>query len=653
LTPPRAATLGFAVITVLAGSVTSAVASALAATLSKAQPIPNMATAWGFNEDGELGNHTTQNSDVPVEVSAVRDVMAIASGRRYSLALLGNGTVVGWGENVYGQLGDGTTENRDVPVAVSGLSQVAAVAAGEDHSLALLKDGSVMAWGRNRSGQLGDGGTNGSDVPVPIRGLGKVAAISAGGSFSLALLTDGTVMAWGENLNGQLGDGTTANSYVPVPVGGLIGVTAISAGFRHSLALLSSATVMAWGENEYGQLGDGTETQRDRPVAVSNLAGVRAISAGESQSVGVVRGGAVVAWGDNEEGQLGDGTHAGPEHCGAPPLASCSKTPVAVRGLRHVIAISAGGHNLALLGDGAVMAWGPNNVGQLGVGSPIGPEACSPSAIACSTIPVRSSTHSAATAISAGAEFSLALGSAPPGPLPELGRCVRVSTGGAYRGATPNCLKLSSTHEGHFEWLPGPGPKARFDERLNSPEVETVGGSKLSCLFAVLQGEYTGAKTEAISHLMFAGCRDVTRNVSCQSIPLEEGVIESSVQLEGHLGFITGRGRASVGWEIQPTEPRRSLASFVCGSGVSAMAEVLEGSVIARARPINAIASAFEVQYRERKGKQMPEVFAGGERHVITLTTTPAMREGTSEQAALRSGGVVTVEEPLEIKAKA
>jgi alpha-tubulin suppressor-like RCC1 family protein len=641
-----------AVAIALVGALAWSLESAVAATRSTVQPPPTAATAWGFNEDGQLGNHTTQNSDLPVEVSGLHGVMAVASGSRYSLALLGNGTVMAWGENVYGQLGDGTTENRDVPVAVSGLTEVAAVAAGEDHSLALLKNGTVMAWGRNRSGQLGNGGTNSSPVPVAVSGLNKVAAISAGGSFSLALLSDRTVMAWGENVQGQLGDGTARNSDVPLPVSGVTGVTAISAGFRHSLALLSDRTVVAWGENEYGQLGDGTEAQRDVPVAVRQLSNVDAVSAGKNQSLALVAGGAVVAWGDNEEGQLGDGDHTGPEHCGALPVFACSKTPVAVHGLGDVTAISAGGHNLALLAEGVVMAWGPNDAGQLGDGSHVGPEVCGPSAIACSATPVRSSTHRQTTVISAGAEFSLALGPASLGPLPELGRCVRVTTGGAYRGATPRCIALSNSRRGNFEWLPGPGTKSKFNERLTEPQLETVGRGKLSCVLAVLEGEYTGAKTETISHLLLAGCRDLTRGVSCQSNVLEAGVIESSLSLEGTLGFIGSHGRASVGWTIQPAEPATPLASFVCGSGARTTAELLQGSVIARATPTNATVSAFQLQYRQSHGKQTPEVLEGGERHVMTLTTTPLMRESISEQVALQSSGVLTVEEPLEIKAK-
>ena len=44
-----------------------------------------------------------------------------------------------------------------LPVRVVGLSDIVAVAAGDTFSLALRNDGRVFAWGRNFDGQLGDG----------------------------------------------------------------------------------------------------------------------------------------------------------------------------------------------------------------------------------------------------------------------------------------------------------------------------------------------------------------------------------------------------------------------------------------------------------------------------------------------------------------
>jgi alpha-tubulin suppressor-like RCC1 family protein len=68
--------------------------------------------------------------------------------------LRSDGTVWAWGYNGYGQLGDGTTTDSSVPVQVSGLSGVTAIAGGGDSGYALRLDGTVWAWGYNGYGQL-------------------------------------------------------------------------------------------------------------------------------------------------------------------------------------------------------------------------------------------------------------------------------------------------------------------------------------------------------------------------------------------------------------------------------------------------------------------------------------------------------------------
>ncbi len=382
--------------------------------------------AWGGGGAGQLGNSTTRSSNTPVAVSGLSGVTSVAAGGEHSLALLGDGTVVAWGSNQDGQLGDGSRTGpeecefgkpcSDIPVPVSGLGEVTAIAAGSEHSLALLSNGTVMAWGYNINGQLGTPGED-SDVPVPVSGLSGVTAIAAGGDFSLALLSNGTVMAWGSNYNGQLGDsqrGYETNSDVPVPVSGLSGVTAIAAGGGHSLALLRDGTVMAWGYNYWGELGDGTNMGpescgfvsgcSDKPVPVSGLSGVTSVAAGNNHSLALLGDGTVKAWGTNEAGTLGDGTH-NPDTCGAG--APCSNTPVPVSGLSSVTAIAAGyEHSLALLSNGTLMDWG--QAGTLGNGTDTPPEICR-FGESCSSTPLPVSGLTGVTAIAAGAGHSLAV----------------------------------------------------------------------------------------------------------------------------------------------------------------------------------------------------------------------------------------------------
>ena len=177
----------------------------------------------------------------------------IAAGDGFGLALRSDGTVWGWGANRSGVLGAGVPvdTDSDVPVQVTGLSDVIQIAAGGTSAMAVrvqARRGSVVktvwTWGNNSAGQLGDGTTTTSAAPVQVSGIDvpAVTAISAGGAFSMVLGSDGSVWGWGANSLGQLGTGTTASELRPVKI--LIGaVTAISAGQFHALVLLRGGTV--------------------------------------------------------------------------------------------------------------------------------------------------------------------------------------------------------------------------------------------------------------------------------------------------------------------------------------------------------------------------------------------------------------------------
>jgi alpha-tubulin suppressor-like RCC1 family protein len=340
--------------------------TSLALVVSASTAVPavaasNAAMAWGENRYGELGNDSKATSDVPVQVSGLGGVVAVAGGGYNDMAVLSDGTVMGWGLNGFGQLCNGTQTKTDVPVPMRNVDEAVAVSAGSYHTVILMGNGTVEACGANFFGQLGDGSSGhatGSTVPVAVSGLSGVTAVSAKGDTSLALLSDGTVMAWGKGDSGQLGNGAEVDSDVPVAVSGLSGVTAISAGHKYALALLSDGTVMAWGENKLGQLGDGTMADSDVPVSVAGLSEVTAISAGGNASLALLRDGTVMAWGDNRNGQLGNAS------------AGKSDVPRPVVGLPRATAVSAGGEfGLALLSTGKVMSWGKNTFGQLGDGT--------------------------------------------------------------------------------------------------------------------------------------------------------------------------------------------------------------------------------------------------------------------------------------------
>jgi alpha-tubulin suppressor-like RCC1 family protein len=152
-------------------------------------------------------------------------IMATCGGWQHSLFLKNDSTVWAVGYNNYGQLGDGTTVDKNIPIQIAGATEIVAVAAGSYHSLFLKNDGTVWSVGSNDSGQLGDGTTINKSTPVQVVGLTGIIAIAGGISHSLFLKNDGTVWAVGSNLYGQLGDGTTISKTTPVQVTGLCNVS--------------------------------------------------------------------------------------------------------------------------------------------------------------------------------------------------------------------------------------------------------------------------------------------------------------------------------------------------------------------------------------------------------------------------------------------
>lgn len=192
--------------------------------------------ACGQGTDGELGDGTFQDhSSTPVQVRGLRDITAISAGNATSYALDSAGTVWAWGENNYGQLGNATTTNSDVPVQVELPSPAVEVFAGGSASwngqaIALLKDGSVYAWGNDKWGQLGNGISEPySSVPVQATALPDEtwSYVASGGEDGFALDSKGELWEWGDKPHGHGPDG--GRNVIKQPKQVASGVTQVSA----------------------------------------------------------------------------------------------------------------------------------------------------------------------------------------------------------------------------------------------------------------------------------------------------------------------------------------------------------------------------------------------------------------------------------------
>jgi alpha-tubulin suppressor-like RCC1 family protein len=123
------------------------------------------------------------------------------------------------------------------------------------------------------------------------------------------------------------------------------------------LAGLGSAAVLVAGGTAVVRTIAAPEAQPSPGPAAGPA--VQRVAAGHLHNLALLVDGTVKAWGFNDVGQLGDG-----------PVGAHQSTPLLLPGLPDGIAIDAGDwHSMALLKDGTVRTWGDNQFGELGDGS--------------------------------------------------------------------------------------------------------------------------------------------------------------------------------------------------------------------------------------------------------------------------------------------
>jgi alpha-tubulin suppressor-like RCC1 family protein len=239
---------------------------------------------------------------------------SISAGIAHTCFLNSEGVVKCWGNNKYGQLGDGTTINRFTPTQVVGLTdKVVAISAGGYHTCALTTDGKVKCWGGNDAnggGRLGDGTTTQQSRPVNVIGLpDKIKAIAAGGYHTCAITSQGSVKCWGDNQAGALGNGKYkyGGQLTPVDVIGLTnGIISLSAADGRTCAVTEAGKAKCWGDGFFGELGNGTTNWSLTPVDVKGLTNVKAITGGDYHTCALTSGGGVKCWGSSTFGSLGN-----------------------------------------------------------------------------------------------------------------------------------------------------------------------------------------------------------------------------------------------------------------------------------------------------------------------------------------------------------
>ncbi len=297
--------------------------------------------AWGNNEFGQLGDNSTNNHNIPIEVTSKlglvygEKISQMTTGGFHTLLVTSLGRVFSWGYNEYGQLGDGTNIYKNVPVEITKMfnlmndEEIENLGAGLGHSMLTTSLGRIFTWGNNEYSQLGDNTSNKRNHPSDISKFinykkdEKIKKISLGSLHTFIVTTIGRVFAFGNNDNGQLGDIATKTCVKPIDITERFNtlpdeiIINIIAGRNYSLALTSLGRIFSWGNNNNGQLGIASYiTGSTGPLEITD----KIVNNDEEWIVNIFSGATsthsyavssnrkIYAWGNNEQGQIGEGT---------------------------------------------------------------------------------------------------------------------------------------------------------------------------------------------------------------------------------------------------------------------------------------------------------------------------------------------------------
>lgn len=270
--------------------------------------------------------------------------------------------------------------------AACGSSTPVELAAGGIGTCARFGDGKVACWG----GHLSEHTTvkyEGHLTPAAVQNVSGADGLCAGSAYACARLHGGTVECWAPEAPsrgtpvagltevsalwcGSQGgcaqttsalrcwDWTSEVAGTVETVAGLGEVTSVAVGARHRCALNSEGQTWCWGDNRDGQLGVSKDvTTTDKPVLSQELSEPKQLVAGDDFTCALSGDGRVLCFGSNAVGQLGatDGASVG---------------AVQVTDLSDVVEVAAGGrHACARRQDGTVWCWGRNLHGELGDGT--------------------------------------------------------------------------------------------------------------------------------------------------------------------------------------------------------------------------------------------------------------------------------------------
>jgi hypothetical protein len=242
---------------------------------------------------------------------------------------------------------------------------------------------------------------------------------------------------------------------------------------------------------------------------------------------------------------------------------------------------------------------------------------------------------------------SAAMASTATAALPEYGHCT-AKAGGKYTGST--CTTLAKTAKTmKFEFTPIEGSELIEGGGVGSTiKFQPAGHPVVTCVSLSINTKWLTSKTASAKWIL-RECSNAIHQ-SCES-GTESGVIEPN-PLEGELAYVKAIPPQLVGFDFKPATPLASLFSYSCGG--STETGTVEGSVIARVKPINKMTREQDFIISAPRGEQFPTAFEGGATDTLTTKFLPANTTAPTTMSVKSFVGATTAlngEPELELKA--
>lgn len=224
-----------------------------------------------------------------------------------------------------------------------------------------IEDGKLACWGENRQGQLGLGDTSERASPQQVGGDDTWLEVAAAEEHTCGIQEPGRIYCWGNNRSGQLGLGEIGTQNAPMRVASSFeDFEHVYAGGDSTCALRGGGALYCWGATGQLLAGTGdivTPEVVDEPVIVLSGSRFRQVSLGNGHACAIRLDGALLCWGRNDDGQLGVGM-----------VSDMTRLPTVVEGDDWEW-IAAGAHHTCGIRNNNLYCWGRGDAGELGLGN--------------------------------------------------------------------------------------------------------------------------------------------------------------------------------------------------------------------------------------------------------------------------------------------